>query len=43
MKLFHYAFKSAVTGRFVTAEYAKAHPAETFRARIWFWQKKENF
>lgn len=38
-KLFRYAYKSAVTGKFVTYEYARLHPAETFRARLWFWQK----
>lgn len=39
MKLFTYRYKSAITGRFVSEAYAKAHKSTTFRARIWFWQK----
>lgn len=40
MKLFKYVYRSAVTGLFVTAEFAKAHPASTIKQRLWFWQKQ---
>jgi hypothetical protein len=39
LKLYRYAYRSAITGEFVTEQFAKAHPASTIRQRIWFWQR----
>jgi hypothetical protein len=33
--MWKYIYKSAVTGRIVTAAYAKSHPKTTYRERVW--------
>lgn len=33
-KVFRYVYRSALTGKFVSKEYAEAHPETTFKDRL---------
>lgn len=39
IRLYRYVYRSAIDGRFVSEEYARANPETTFRQRVWRWQR----